>query len=115
MVISKLSTVARLMPSRVVRAVSVMKTDLALVTPVVKVSDCRAFRVVHEMAPTWDSDGNSKLDMVVKLVNLMVPLMEPRSVADRAVSLTALLAIKSPLICWMPPREIPPEGTSGEI
>jgi len=58
LVISRLPTVFKLMPSSVVRAVSVMNTLLAWEIPVVNVSCWIALRVVHWIAPTEDKTGN---------------------------------------------------------
>ena len=54
------------------------------------------------------NDGKLRVDRIVRLVKVMVPPMEFRSLPLRLVILTAPMQDRSPLICWMPSREIGP-------
>jgi len=82
--------------------------------PVVKVSSWIALRVVHESAPTEVNSGNESVDIMVRLVKDIVPVMAFNVEPERLVRLTAPLQIRSPLICSMPSRKMAP-ATDDEI
>ena len=52
--------------------------------------------------------GKLRVDMTVKLVKVIMPPMEFKSLPEREVRLTAPTQDRSPLICWIPSREMGP-------
>ncbi len=53
-------------------------------------------------------EGKLRVDRIVRLVKVMVPPIEFRSLPRRPVMLTAPTQERSPLICWMPSSTIEP-------
>jgi len=53
-------------------------------------------------------EGKLRVDRIVRLVKVMVPPMEFKSLPLRPVMLTAPMQERSPLICWIPSSEIAP-------
>lgn len=73
LLILKILAVTKLIPSRLLRSVSVMRTLAASVTPLVKVNEESAGRVVHEMLPTLVNEGIDKVLKIVKPVRVKAP------------------------------------------
>ena len=80
----------------------------AVETPWVKVSCWSPVRWAHWMDLTDVKEGKLRVDRIVRLVKVMVPPMEFKSLPLRPVMLTAPMQERSPLICWIPSSEIAP-------
>lgn len=102
LLMSKVSTVFKLIPSRVFKKVLVMVTLLAVLTDWVKVRLERAGRAAQLMIPTVSRALNWRVDKRVKLLNSKVPAIVAIEVLVRDVIAPLFSTIKSPLICSGP-------------
>lgn len=105
----RVCTVRRSIPSKVLRKVSLISTVLAVVTPTSpKLSWPRAGSDLQPMLPTLFKAWNPRLDRRVRLVNVKAPSMDVRDVLWRLVIAPLFSQIRSPVILWMPEISMSP-------
>jgi len=72
---SRVATVIKLIPFKVLKKVLVMSTLFAFWMNLGKVSESRAFRADHSMDPTWVNSSKRRVDKRVRLSILKAPPM----------------------------------------
>lgn len=104
---SKSPTEVSSIPDKEVKAVLVMLTLPALLTPLVKVKDCKLGRAWKLMEPTEVSSGKlSEVNRMMLDKANSLP-MEVKSGAAMEVTLVAPVAVKLPVISWIPLNVMP--------
>jgi hypothetical protein len=101
-------TVAKLIPSRVLKKVLVMSTLSAIVTGPEKVSWGRAGSAVHEIEPTVVKSVNARVERRVRLFSRNCSPMVPIEELPRLVNWPAFSQIRLPVICSGPSMLIVP-------
>lgn len=102
----KVFTVTKLIPLRLLRSVSAMRTLDASVTPLVKVNWLRAGRVVHEIEPTLVNSGMDKVSKTVKPCRTKLPSICLSIGQVIEVNPAAPLMMRSPSIVWTLGKEM---------
>lgn len=110
LLMSKVPTVIKLIPSKVLKNVLVIKTLSAVLTSAAKVRDGRAGRAVQEILPTVVSVSICKVERVVKLLRRKLPPIVTTEEDIRVVSSPAFSTMKSPVISSGPLISMVPEA-----
>lgn len=95
----KVATLSKLIPSREDNWVSEMVTLEQVETVAAKLSCCIAGRVVQLITPISVNSGNDKVERTVRSVRVMVPVIEFISGAERVTNEVALFTVRPPSSC----------------
>lgn len=101
----------KLIPSRVLRKVLVIKTSVASEMVAGMVRDDRAGKEFHEMFLTDCRSVIDRVDRSVRLNKSMAAPIEPIEELPRLVNWPALWQIKLPVICWGPSMLMTPDAS----
>lgn len=113
LLISRSSRVVTSIPSKLLRKVSLMTMDLALVTPgVLKVKLSRAVSAVQLIEPTVFSDKNDNEARAVRFASWNLPVMVFRVLAESPFRKPACWAMKLPLTWPRPLKSTKPAASS---
>lgn len=102
LLMSMLAAVSKLIPSKVLKKVLVMRTLVAFLMKEGKVNSCKTGSPENSIDPTSVRSVKERVERTVNSSRWKIPPIDVMLEDDKLVNWVALLTMKSPVTCWGP-------------